>query len=197
MGGNFMKRILCLALLVVLALGAPAFAGSGSNKANKSGNGGEIGFGVGQTDVSSDTSGLGSAQVLGIRGGYHLNDQWQVEGQFSSSSDSGTISGTDVDTTTRLLMVNGVMNFHPKKKEFVPYVMAGIGRADVSVDATGTSVSDNSVAYQIGGGTRIFFGKTKVMAFRADLSLLRDTAFSDSSTLTTLTAGITWKLGGR
>jgi opacity protein-like surface antigen len=191
-----MKRILCLALLVVLALAAPAFAGSPGNK-NHSGNGGEIGFGVGQTDVSSDTAGIDSAQVLGVRGGYHLNNQFQVEGQFASASDSGSISGTDVDTTMRLYMVNGVMNFHPHKKEIVPYVMAGIGRADVSVDAGGTTASDDSVAYQIGGGTRIFFGKSKTMAFRADLSMLRDTTFSDSSTLTTVTAGITWKLGGR
>ena len=97
----------------------------------------------------------------------------------------------------RLLMVNGVMNFHPRKKEFVPYVMAGIGRADISVDASGSSVSDNAVAYQVGGGTRIFFGKSKTMAFRADLSLLRDTTFNSSTTLTTVTAGMTWKLGGR
>ncbi len=190
-----MKRILCLTLFVALALGAPVFA---ANKAsNKGSNGGEIGFEVGQSDVSSDTAGIDSAQFLGVRGGYHLNDQFQIEGQFGSSSNSGSISGTNVDTTMRLYMVNGVMNFHPRKKEIVPYVMAGIGRADVSVDLGGTSVSDNSPAYQIGGGTRIFFGKTKTMAFRADLSLLRDTTFSDSSTLTTVTAGITWKLGGR
>jgi outer membrane protein with beta-barrel domain len=191
-----MKRILCLTLFVLVALGAPAFAAN--NKTNKSSDtGGEIGFGVGQSDVSSaDSSGINTAQFLGVRGGYHLNEQWQVEGQFASSSENGDIAGTSVDTTMRLYMVNGVMNFHPRKKEFVPYVMAGIGRADVSVDVSGTSASDNSVAYQIGGGTRIFFGKSKTMAFRADLSLLRDTAFQDSSTLTTVTAGLTWKLGG-
>jgi opacity protein-like surface antigen len=192
-----MKRILCLTLFVVLAVNVPALAATNKAKQGGSTGTGEIGFGVGQSDVSSDTSGIDSAQFIGIRGGYHLNNQWQIEGQLSSSSDSGDISGTSVDTTMRLLMVNGVMNFHPHKKEVVPYVMAGIGRADVSVDAGGTSVSDDSVAYQIGGGTRVFFGKSKTMAFRADLSLLRDTSFDDSSTLTTVTAGITWKLGGR
>jgi len=192
-----MKRILCLTLFVVLAFGSSAFAATNKTKQSGSTGTGEIGFGVGQTDVSSDTAGIDSAQVIGVRGGYNLNNQWQIEGQFSSASDSGDIAGTSVDTTMRLLMVNGVMNFHPKKKELVPYVMAGIGRADVSVDASGTSASDNSVAYQIGGGTRVFFGKSKTMAFRADLSLLRDTSFDDSSTLTTITAGVTWKLGGR
>ena len=191
-----MKRILCLTLFVVLAVGAPTFAATNKTKQSGSTGTGEIGFGVGQSDVSSDVAGIDSAQYIGIRGGYNLNNQWQIEGQLSSSSDSGDIAGTNVDTTMRLIMVNGVMNFHPKKKELVPYVMAGVGRADVSVDPSGgSSVSDNSVAYQIGGGTRVFFGKSKTMAFRADLSLLKDSSFDDSTTLTTVTAGITWKLG--
>ncbi len=190
-----MKRILCFAMFVVLALGAPALAANKS--ANTSANTGEIGFEVAQADVNSNSTGTDSAQFLGVRGGYHLNDQFQVEGQIASSSENGDIAGTSVDTTMRLYMVNGVMNFHPRNKEFMPYVMAGIGRADVSVDVSGTSASDNGVAYQIGGGTRIFFGKTKTMAFRADLALLKENTFSDSTTFTTVSAGITWKLGGR
>ena len=190
-----MKRILCFAMFVVLALGAPAFA---ANKpANTSANTGEIGFEVAQADLNnSDTIGSNSAQFLGIRGGYHLNDQFQVEGQIGSSSESGDVAGTSVNSTMRLYMVNGVMNFHPRNKEFMPYVMAGIGRADVSVDASGLSASDNGVAYQVGGGTRIFFGKTKTMAFRADLSLLKENTFSSNTTFTSVSAGITWKLGG-
>src|SRR6266481_49214 len=143
-------------------------------------------------DWSSDvcSSDLDTAQFLGVRGGYHLNDQWQIEGQIASSSESGDVAGTSVNSTMRLYMVNGVMNFHPRNKEYMPYVMAGIGRADVSVN-------DNGVAYQVGGGTRIFFGKTKTMAFRADLALMKENTFSDSTTFTTVSAGITWKLGGR
>lgn len=189
-----MKRILCLAMFAVVALGAPAFAAGGSSS---NGTGGEIGFGLGQADVSSDSTGIDSAQFLGLRGGYHLNKKFQVEGMFASSSEGGSILGTDVDTTMRVLMVNGVMNFHPRKKDIVPYVMAGIGRADVEVESAGTAVDDNSVAFQIGGGTRIFFGKNKRTAFRMDLSLLRQDTFDDTSTLTTFTGGVTWKLGGR
>ena len=188
-----MKRALCFAVCAVLALSAPAFAANGSSNSSK----GEIGFGVGQSDVGSDSTGVDTAQFIGVRGGYHLNDQFQVEGMFSSASANGDVSGTSVDTTMRVIMVNGVMNFHPRKKELVPYVMAGVGRADVSVDASGSNGSDNSIAYQVGGGTRIYFGKTKRAAFRADLSLLKETTFDDSSTLTTLTAGVTWKLGGK
>jgi len=189
-----MMRILSCAVLVALVLGAPAFAG---NTKSTGGNGGEIGFGIGQANVGSDSAGIDTAQFLGVRGGYHINKQWQIEGQYASSSEGGSISGTSVDTTMRVLMVNGVMNFHPRKKDLVPYVMAGIGKADVEVDSGAVSVSDNSLAYQIGGGTRIYFGKAKRMAFRGDLSLLRDTTFNDSSTSTTVTAGLTWNLGGR
>ncbi len=186
-----MKRNLCFAVFVALVLGVPAFA------ATPAGNGGEIGFGFGQTDVSSGSTGIDTAQFVGVRGGYNINKDWQVEGQFASSSENGSILGTTVDTKMRLYMVNGVMSFHPRKKEFVPYVMAGVGRADVSVDSAGTTASDNAVAYQIGGGTRIYFGQSKRMAFRTDLTLLRQATFNDSSTLTTLTGGITWNLGGR
>ena len=186
-----MKRILCCAALVAL-IGVPAFAGSTSGSG-----GGEIGFGFGQSDVSSDSTGIDSAQFLGVRGGYNLNKQFEVEGQLSSASENGDISGTSVDTTMRVLMVNGVYNFYPAKKEVVPYVMAGVGRADAEVSASGSSVSDNSVAYQVGGGTRIFFGKAKRAAFRMDLSLLHDTTFNDSTTSKTLTAGLTFKLGNR
>jgi Outer membrane protein beta-barrel domain len=187
-----MKRIVCVAAFAAVVLGAPAFA---ANNANNAGNGGEIGFGVGQTSVSnSDATGVDSAQFLGLRGGYDINKQFQVEGQVASSSESGSVAGTSVDTTMRLYMVNGLYNFHPRNKEFVPYVMAGIGRADISVDGGGTTVSADSTAYQVGGGTRIFFGKSKTMAFRTDVSLLRETAF-DSSTFTNITAGLTWRLG--
>ncbi len=187
-----MKRILCLALFAVVALAAPVFA---ANQPDKTG---EIGFDVAQANLSnSDATGIDSAQFLGIRGGYQINPQWQIEGQIASSSENGTVAGTDVDTKMRLYMVNGVMNFHPRKKEYVPYVMAGIGRADVQVDSTGSNASDNAVAYQIGGGTRIFFGKTQRMAFRTDVSLLRENSFSASTTFTTVTAGMTFKLGGR
>ena len=187
-----MKRILCLAVLAIVAFVAPAFA---ANQPDKSG---EIGFDLAQANVNnSDSTGIDTAQFLGVRGGYQINPQFQIEGQIASSSENGSIAGTDVDTKMRLYMVNGVMNFHPRKKEYVPYVMAGIGRADIQVDSTGASASDNSVAYQIGGGTRIFFGKTQRMAFRTDVSLLRENTFSSSTTFTTVTAGMTWKLGGR
>jgi len=186
-----MNRKLPFALVAVLMLGAPAFAAGGTDSP------GEIGFGFGQSDVGADEIGVDNAQYLGLRGGYNFNPQFQVEGQFSSSSADGSVAGTDVDSTIQVYMVNAVLNFHPPKKEFVPYVMAGVGRADVEVDGGGTSVSDDSVAYQIGGGTRVFFGQSKRMAFRADVTMMKESTFDDESTITTFTGGLTFRLGGR
>jgi len=188
-----MKRFLLFAGMVAL-IAAPALAVTSSS--SSSNGGGELGFGIGQGNVNADTTGSDTAQYLGIRGGYDFTKAFELEGQFASSSESGEISGINVDTTMRVLMVNGLYNFHPPKKEFVPYVMGGIGRSDISVDASGLGTADdNSIAYQVGGGTRIFVGKSKRMAVRMDLSWLHDNNFDTSSTNTTVTAGLTWKLG--
>src|SRR5262245_53952075 len=157
------RKFLSLALLVALACAAPALAAT-PQKHNNEGKG-EIGFGVGQ--ASSDVDGVNDSTLIGIRGGYNFTPQFQLEGQYSSGSASTDISG--LDGNTDVIMVNGVMNFHPSKQEYVPYVMAGVGRVDAKADGAGISESDDSMAYQIGGGTRIFFGKAQRMAFRADL----------------------------
>jgi hypothetical protein len=191
-----MNRKLPLTLIAALVLGAPAFAASPTSGSGTESRG-EIGFGVGQSDVGADEIGVDSAQFLGLRGGYNFNPQFQVEGQFSKASENGDVAGTGVDSTIELYMVNAVLNFHPPKKEFVPYVMAGVGRADVSVDAGSVSASDNSTAYQIGGGTRVYFGESKRMAFRADVSMMKESTFDDNSTITTFTGGLTFRLGGR
>src|SRR5438046_8030886 len=105
------RSILCLALFAALALGAPVFAANAPEKT------GEIGFDVAQANVSSsDTTGVDSAQFLGVRGGYQINKQWQVEGQFASSSENGSISGTDVNTKLQLYLVKGVLDCHPRTK---------------------------------------------------------------------------------
>src|SRR2546426_11938933 len=94
-GGHLMKRILCFALFAVLALGAPAFAAA-KKTTNKSANTGEIGFEVAQADVNnSNTTGSDSAQFLGVRGGYHLNDQWQVGGAIPAASESANSIDAD------------------------------------------------------------------------------------------------------
>ena len=77
-------------------LGAPAFAGSAP------GNVGEIGFGVSQTSVSSDSTGVDSAQFFGVRGGYQIKQEFEIEGQIASSSASGSVAGTGVERPLQL-----------------------------------------------------------------------------------------------
>jgi len=187
-----MKRILNLLILMVLVFSVPAVAATG--EAN-----GEIGFNFGSTQLDSDT-GLDSATSLAVRGGYFFNKNFELEGQIASSSQDQEVQGTDVDGTFRMYMVNGLYNFQTPK-EIVPYVMAGVGMMDTEVTLSdpflGTvSDTDNSTAYQVGGGSRFFFGKTKKTAFRVDLSMIQESTFNETSTHTNVSAGFSWKLGG-
>lgn len=181
-----MKRFLALAVFVMFVLAAPVMASIDEGD-------GEVGFDFGTTEFDDDT-GLDSGERLGLRGGYMFNRMFELEGQFASTDDQNDFLGIDVDTNVRLLMVNGVFNFHPTDA-VVPYVMAGIGRAEVEVETLGITVDDDSVAYQVGGGSRFFFGSTKRAAFRFDVSLLQEDTFNDSSTHTSVTGGFTFRLG--
>jgi len=181
-----MKKILSVAFVALFAFSVPALAGIGQGN-------GEIGFDYGSTDYDSDT-GLDSSDSLSLRGGYFMTNLFQVEGQYMSADSKTETLGTDIDASTDLLMVNGVFNFHPNK-EITPYVLVGMGRADVTVDSLGVSADDSGMAYQLGAGSRFFFGKNKRAAFRVDLSRVSQDTFDESTTNTTFAGGFTWRLG--
>ena len=181
-----MKKLLTVAFVALIACSMPALADVGKGN-------GEVGFDYGSTDYDSDT-GLDSSDSLSIRGGYHMTNLFQVEGQYMTADATTEDLGTDVDASTDILMVNGVFNFHPKK-EITPYVLVGMGRADVSVESTGFSADDSGMAYQIGAGSRFFFGKNKRAAFRVDLSRISQDTFDEDTTNTTFAGGFTWRLG--
>ncbi len=181
-----MKRILCASIVVLFAFTVPALAGIGEGN-------GEVGFDYGSTNYDSNT-GIDSSDSLAIRGGYFVSQLFEVEGQFINSDESTDISGTNVDTSMNLFMVNGVFNFHPRP-EIVPYVLVGVGMADLQVDVPGLSQSDSAMAYQIGAGTRFFFGKSKRAAFRVDISRVTEETFNNNSTHTNFSGGFTFRLG--
>jgi opacity protein-like surface antigen len=181
-----MKKILTVAFVALFAFSVPALAGIGQGN-------GEVGFDYGSTDYDSDT-GLDSSDSLSLRGGYFMTNLFQIEGQYQTADSTTDDLGVDVDASTDILMVNGVFNFHPKK-DITPYVLAGVGRADVSVDTVGFSESDSGMAYQIGAGSRFFFGKSKRAAFRIDLSRISQDTFEESTTNTTFAGGFTWRIG--
>jgi opacity protein-like surface antigen len=182
-----MKKIASLAFLALLVT-APSFA------AIKQGNG-EVGFDYGQTSYDSDTQ-LDSSDNLSLRGGYFMTDLFQIEGQYATAdSKTEVVPGSDIKASTDVLMVNGVFNFMPKK-DINPFVLVGIGQADVSVkDDFGNSASDSGMAYQIAAGSRFFFGKAKRAAFRLDVSMINQDTFNETQTNTTFAGGFTFKLG--
>jgi hypothetical protein len=189
-----MKRLLYLLAVMALICGAPAMAAT--QNPTQSGNG-EIGFDYGATQLDSDTGFESSATSLAVRGGYFFNPKIELEGQLSNSTDTQNVSGTNFDGTFRMYMVNGVYNFQTPK-DIVPYVLAGLGMMDNEVKATGfATASDSSTAYQVGAGSRFFFGKAKKAAFRVDLSMIQESTFNQTNTHTNMSAGFSWKLGGR
>ena len=182
-----MKKILSVVMVACFALVMPALAGIDEGN-------GEIGFDYGNTDYDNNT-GMDSSDSLSLRGGYFMTRMFEVEGQFVNADDSTTTFGTTVNTDMNLLMVNGVFNFHPRE-EITPYFRVGLGRADLQVSTPLVgSVDDSSMAYQMGGGSRFFFGKSKRTAFRVDLSWVTEDTFDQSSTHTTFAGGFTWRLG--
>lgn len=192
-----MKRLLVLTLAPVLLVATPALAGIG-------GQNGEIGFDFGYTDVDADLSGNGGAR-LAFRGGYHFTRLFQIEGQsVGMAADDTTTGGTDVTTIIGAFFVNGVFNFHSPKNHVVPYVLAGVGIATVRLDFDFFGeVEDTGGAWQIAGGSRFFFGRSKRAALRLEASFMKHRttdlfispgdgeAFSEAS----LTAGFTWRIG--
>jgi len=157
------KKIVMCAALAVFALSAPAMAAVVAG-------GGEIGFDYGNTQLDSNT-GLDSATSLAVRGGYFVNDLFQVEGQFASTSDNQDVLGTSVDARMKLYMVNGVFNFN-SGKDLTPYVLVGVGMINNTFEVPGFTFDDSGVAYQVGAGSRFYFGKAKRTAFRVDLSMI-------------------------
>ncbi len=178
-----MKKVLLSLVLVVAVSAAPALAVMNEGE-------GEIGFGVGSTDVD----GFDRGDHFALRGGYAFSDHIELEGQYSSTSADADIQGINFDASMNLLMVNGLYNFHPREK-ITPFLLVGLGMADVDIDFGGLSIDDSGLAYQVGGGTRIFFGEQQRAALRFDVSLVSEDTFDDRGTHTNVTGGFTWRFG--
>jgi hypothetical protein len=184
-----MKKVLGVAVLASVACFVPAHA------AITQGNG-EVGVNYGSTSYDSNT-GLDSSSQLALRGGYFMTSLFQIEGQYANSDANSKDFGSDVKASTDLMMVNGVFNFM-NKKDITPYALVGLGQARVNVDATGLgSTNDSGTAYQIGAGSRFFFGKAKRAAFRIDVARVTEDTFNEKSTNTMVAGGFSWRLGGK
>ena len=184
-----MKRLASVVLGLALGCVTPALA-------DLSATNGELGFDIGYGKFDSDVSDKGAAR-FNFRGGYCFTKLFELEGEGvgMGSEDTGF---PDVTTSLGVDFVNAVFNFHPANREIVPYVLAGVGYATLSVDLDpGPDADDSGLAWQIAGGSRFFFGDKHRVAVRVELSAIEEDTFDQSSTHVSLTGGFTWRIGGQ
>ena len=184
------SKALILLSCFFATLVSPVAAGIGQGN-------GEIGFGFGFMDFDSNINAETGGRFE-IRGGYHFTNLFQLEGQVLSANvtDFEAPGYSFQNTSMAAFLVNGVFNFG-NSKVTVPYVLGGVGRVgvlDVATDS-GVGFDEDGPAFQVAGGVRLFFGKSKRAAVRLELSVLHENTFDESSNHTSLTVGFTWRLG--
>jgi opacity protein-like surface antigen len=186
MATRFLVLLSCLLAITI----PPAEAGISQGN-------GEIGFGFGLMDFDSNINAETGGR-FDFRGGYHFTNLFQLEGQVLSANvtDFKRPGYAFQNTSMGAFLINGVFNFHPSET-VVPYALGGVGRVGVLDIATtsGAGFDENAPAFQLAGGVRLFFGKSKRAAVRLELSFLREGTFDEDSTHTSLTVGFTWRLG--
>lgn len=177
-----MRKAFLFVVLAALVVSLPARAAAGQRS-------GEIGADVGYTDFDSDVT-TESGTDFALRGGYNFTKLFEIEGQLAQSSASD--SGADISMNT--MMVNAVFNFHAKDT-IIPYVLGGLGQANLEFDTPLGNVDDSAGAYQLAFGTRFFFGESQRAGLRVELSTLSEKTFDETSRHSGLNVGFTWKLG--
>lgn len=183
-----MKRHLLVVMCAVSLSVSPALAGIGKGN-------GEIGFDFGATGFDSEVSSK-SAFRLAFRGGYHFSKWFELEGESSASVHivRRWFYQDEADIVLSTIFVNGIVNFHSKSGNVVPYLLAGIGQA--RLDFRLLNVDDTGAARQFGAGCRFFFGEHGQVAFRLQAGRVMEDTFDETSTHTNYVAGFTWRLGG-
>ncbi|MCG8457280.1 MAG: porin family protein [Holophagales bacterium] len=153
----------------------------------------ELGFAVGSANVDSSAEDFDLDVRSEFRFGYLFSDRFQLEGQLMRADavfDAELVAG----------LVNAVFNFRTDES-IVPYVLGGLGYynlEDYSFLGLGPDLDEDSTAAQLGFGSRFFFGSSRQMAARVELSMLwLDSDLFDSDRHTSLTAGLSWLLGQR
>ena len=194
-----------LALLLLPLAAGPAAGGVFEGN-------GEVGFDVGWVDLDGRDG--GDEGRVTIRGGYHLNDLFQLEGQLFAI---GTAGPYNVDTVSGIF-ANAVFNFHPGET-VIPYVLVGLGVVETESFLhfrchgypgrpgrpcygddhryRGHDDHEASGAIQVGAGARFFFGRSRT-AVRLEASVMAcEDDFDRDRELLSLSAGLTWRLGKR
>lgn len=179
-----LSNMLFLTVAVCCAIGSTTPIMGGIGEGN-----GEVGFDFGWTSFDDDVTDEAAGR-FSIRGGFFISDLFQIEGESSAS----VAEEDDVDIALSTFFVNGVFNFYPSGRS-VPYVRVGLGSAWLEFKQGNVTIDDSGGAFQLGVGSRFFFGKSKRAAFRVDLSGMRESTFDDNSTHVSLVVGFTWRIG--
>ena len=153
----------------------------------------EWGFSVGSANLDSSGEDFDLDIRIDFRGGYLFSDRFELEAQLMRAD-------APLDAQLSALMVNAVFNLQPDQT-IVPYILVGGGYSrleDVNLLGTAPDVNEDSAAFQVGFGSRFFVGAKRRMAFRLELSSLwLETDLFDGDRHTSLTAGLSWAVGGR
>ena len=178
-----------VAILLAGVGATPVLAGIGAGN-------GEIGVDGARQRIDPDLLG-GTGTSWSLRAGRHTTDLLQWEGQvLRSRVDEELLPGVDRKFSLELYLVNMVVNFRARAK-VVPYGLLGFGIAKTKLEAVGLTTDDTAAGYQLGGGTRVFFGDGSAVALRIELSILGGDAFEHSYFYPSIGAGLTFRLGAR
>lgn len=147
----------------------------------------DIGFGFGSAGVGNDSDLELRAE---FRTAYRFTDHFGLEGEIVRAR-------AVLDSSLDAFLVNGVFELRPGRA-VEPYVLGGLGAArleDYELFSS-TSTSNDGAAFQVAVGTRVFFGQAKRVGARMELSSLWEaTDVFGTGQHTSLTAGMTWRLG--
>lgn len=152
---------------------------------------GEVGIDVGYADLVDKMGGGGP--LAAIRGGYHFKPWFEME------AEAGYISPDCPDgecSDLWFVLLNFVFNIHPTPRA-VPYAFFGFGYTDFEqeVDSSIVLIEDpfqGQALYQVGAGSRFYFGQKKRTGFRIEVS---ESFFEDDQS-PNAQVGMVWRLGG-
>jgi OOP family OmpA-OmpF porin len=114
--------------------------------------------------------------VFGIRAGYLVTKNWEIEGAFDV-----------VDSAAEMFHADLLYNFMPENKSFHPFIVAGMGEAHVRPKH---SESYTTFMADVGAGFKYFLNDT--IAIRTDF---RDVMTHSQNAV--LTVGLTFAFGGK
>jgi hypothetical protein len=121
---------------------------------------------LGERGENDSLGGAESAEFWGGRLGYHFTPKWGVEWSHNDiSTEDSFYEQAQRDLISDVVTLN--YNFLTgSQRRLYPYVVGGIGRLANKITVKGNIFEDDTLAYDVGGGFRMYLNKS--MSFRMD-----------------------------